>query len=89
MLPTHRNSYSPHGGAFQSTIPQAIRLLSAQPFGSLQLGSLDVASSKTGGYTDITDPFTSGDGRTYTTDGTDSIVAPSIYAQNRLAWVRK
>ncbi|KAK8034773.1 hypothetical protein PG993_009768 [Apiospora rasikravindrae] len=87
VLPTHRASYSPHGGAFQATIPQAIRLLSAQPFGSLQPGSLDAASSKALGATDIYDPFTSGDGLTYSTDGHDSFVAPSIYAQNRLAWV--
>ncbi|KAK8058956.1 hypothetical protein PG994_009404 [Apiospora phragmitis] len=77
----------PHGGAFQATIPQAIRLLSAQPFGSLQPGSLDAASSKGLGANNISDPFTSGDGLTYSTDGTDSFVAPSIYAQNRLAWV--
>ncbi|KAK8066078.1 hypothetical protein PG997_012825 [Apiospora hydei] len=87
VLPTHRASYSPHGGAFQATIPQAIRLLSAQPFGSLEPGSLDAASSKALGATDIHDPFTSGDGLTYSTDGNDSFVAPSIYAQNRLAWV--
>ncbi|KAK7966986.1 Bctaz1 [Apiospora aurea] len=87
VLPTHRASYSPHGGAFQATIPQAIRLLSAQPFGSLQPGSLDEASSKALGAADIHDPFTSGDGLTYSTDGNDSFVAPSIYAQNRLAWV--
>ncbi|KAK8031170.1 hypothetical protein PG990_000904 [Apiospora arundinis] len=87
VLPTHRASYSPHGGAFQSTIPQAIRLLSAQPFANLRPGSLDAASPKAFSSNDVPDPFTSGDGLTYTTNGTDSIVAPSIYAQNRLAWV--
>ncbi|KAI1419837.1 acyltransferase [Xylaria sp. FL1777] len=29
VLPTHRLQYSPHGGLFQPTVPQAIRLLSA------------------------------------------------------------
>ncbi|KAK7935413.1 tafazzin protein [Apiospora marii] len=85
VLPTHRASHSPHGGAFQATLTQAIRLLSAQPFGSRQSGSID-ASSKTLGSNEIPDPFTSGDGLTYSTDGTDSFIAPSIYAQNRLAW---
>lgn len=88
VLPTHRASHSPHGGAFQSTIPQAIRLLSAQPFVSRQPGSLD-AASKTPGPNEVPDPFTSGDGLTYSTDGTDSFIAPSTYAQNRMAWVRK
>ncbi|KAI0432223.1 acyltransferase [Xylaria sp. FL1042] len=32
VLPTHRFQHSPHGGLFQPTVPQAIRLLSAQPF---------------------------------------------------------
>ncbi|KAI0906752.1 acyltransferase [Ustulina deusta] len=32
VLPTHRLQYSPHGGLFQPTVTQAIRLLSAQPF---------------------------------------------------------
>jgi monolysocardiolipin acyltransferase len=35
---------------------------------------------------DVPDPFTTG-GLTFTTTGTDSFVAPSAYAQNRLAWV--
>ncbi|KAI1358491.1 acyltransferase [Xylaria arbuscula] len=32
VLPTHRLQHSPHGGLFQPTVPQAIRLLSSQPF---------------------------------------------------------
>ncbi|KAI1313761.1 acyltransferase [Xylaria venustula] len=32
VLPTHRLQYSPQGGLFQPTVPQAIRLLSASPF---------------------------------------------------------
>ncbi|KAM0819242.1 putative Tafazzin family protein [Seiridium cardinale] len=78
VLPTHRLLYSQHGGAFQPTIPQAIRLLSAQPFTGAQPGSSSIS--------DVPDPFTTG-GLTYTTTGTDSFVAPSAYAQNRLAWV--
>lgn len=79
--------HSPHGGAFQPTIPQAIRLLSAQPFAGQQPGSDTLGTPST--WHDISDPFTTGDGLTYTTNGTDSFVAPSIYAQNRLAWIRE
>ncbi|KAJ3564203.1 hypothetical protein NPX13_g7925 [Xylaria arbuscula] len=32
VLPTHRLQHSPHGGLFQPTVPQAIKLLSSQPF---------------------------------------------------------
>ncbi|KAI8947326.1 acyltransferase [Xylaria longipes] len=32
VLPTHRLQHSPHGGVFQPTVSQAIRLLSSQPF---------------------------------------------------------
>ncbi|KAK6068827.1 acyltransferase [Seiridium cupressi] len=83
VLPTHRLLYSQHGGAFQPTIPQAIRLLSAQPFTGAQPGSPPPHSSS---IPDVPDPFTTG-GLNYTTTGTDSFVAPSAYAQNRLAWV--
>ncbi|KAF7532087.1 hypothetical protein G7054_g8279 [Neopestalotiopsis clavispora] len=87
VLPTHRLLYSPNGGAFQSTIPQAIRLLSAQPFAGSQPGSAPLSRlSSSSSFPDIADPFTTG-GLTYTTTGSDSFVAPSAYAQNRLAWV--
>ncbi|KAI0123849.1 tafazzin [Xylariales sp. AK1849] len=78
VLPTHRLLYSQHGGAFQPTIPQAIRLLSSQPFA----GPPDPSSPSSS----LPDPMTSG-GPTYTTTGSDSFKAPSVYAQNRLAWV--
>ncbi|KAI0455186.1 acyltransferase [Xylaria acuta] len=32
VLPTHRLQHSPHGGVFQPTVSQAIRLLSSRPF---------------------------------------------------------
>ncbi|KAI2638257.1 acyltransferase [Xylaria nigripes] len=32
VLPTHRLQHSPHGGLFQPTVSQAIRLLSSRPF---------------------------------------------------------
>ncbi|KAI2639663.1 acyltransferase [Hypomontagnella submonticulosa] len=79
VLPTHRLQYSPHGGLFQPTIPQAIRLLSSQPF-TTPAATLPEES------VDVPDPFTS-NGLTFTTTGTDQYVAPSVYAQNRHSWV--
>ncbi|KAI0014187.1 acyltransferase [Xylariaceae sp. FL0662B] len=79
VLPTHRARYSSHGGLFQPTISQAIRLLSSQPFTSPQLGLSEETH-------DVSDPFTAG-GLTYTTNGVDRYVAPSVYAQNRHSWV--
>lgn len=81
VLPTHRLQHSPHGGLFQPTVAQAIRLLSSQPFVSPK-----ALSSESRG--DVPDPFTSG-GLTYTysTTGTDSYPAPSAYLQNRHSWV--
>ncbi|KAI0512775.1 acyltransferase [Xylaria bambusicola] len=32
VLPTYRLQHSPHGGLFQPTVPQAIKLLSSRPF---------------------------------------------------------
>ncbi|KAI0598614.1 hypothetical protein F4775DRAFT_555055 [Biscogniauxia sp. FL1348] len=80
VLPTHRAQHSPHGGLFQPTIPQAIRLLSSQPFAKPQPGQ------EIGDLHDLADPFTSG-GLTFTTTGTDSHVAPSVYARNRHSWI--
>ncbi|KAI1144605.1 acyltransferase [Hypoxylon sp. FL0543] len=79
VLPTHRFKHSPQGGLFQPTIPQAIRLLSSQPF-------ITRASEVSEEYHDVPDPFTSG-GLTFTTTGTDSYVAPSVYSQNRHSWI--
>ncbi|KAI1772499.1 acyltransferase [Hypoxylon cercidicola] len=79
VLPTHRSKYSPHGGLFQPTISQAIRLLSSQPF-------VSPAPAAPEDSHDVPDPFTSG-GMTYTTTGTDRYEAPSRYARNRLSWV--
>ncbi|KAI1648556.1 uncharacterized protein F4817DRAFT_334321 [Daldinia loculata] len=79
VLPTHRSKHSPHGGLFQPTVPQAIRLLSSSPFTTPTPAPLEESH-------DILDPFTSG-GMTFTTTGTDQYVAPSIYSQNRHSWV--
>ncbi|KAI1106910.1 hypothetical protein F4804DRAFT_299445 [Jackrogersella minutella] len=79
VLPTHRSQHSPHGGLFQPTIPEAIRLLSSGPFDT-------PVSEPSGDSHDVPDPFTSGN-LTFTTTGTDRYVSPSIYAQNRHSWV--
>ncbi|KAI2626704.1 acyltransferase [Hypoxylon sp. NC1633] len=81
VLPTHRLQYSPHGGLFQPTIAQAIRLLSSHPF--------TTPSPAPSGEEprDVSDPFTSGD-LTFSTTGADQYAhAPSCYAQHRHSWV--
>ncbi|KAI1384705.1 acyltransferase [Hypoxylon trugodes] len=81
VLPTHRLQYSPHGGLFQPTIPQAIRLLSSQPFATTPTP----ASSKES-QDELPDPFTSGD-LTFSTNGIDNYTAPSVYTQNKHSWI--
>jgi len=93
VLPTHRSAYSVHGGLFQPTITQAIRLLSSQPFSS-PISSLDLTPASSPSMNpkspDLIDPFTSGSliyPSTYTTNGTDTFPAPSAYASRRFSWV--
>ncbi|KAH9898836.1 hypothetical protein F4778DRAFT_741244 [Xylariomycetidae sp. FL2044] len=83
VLPAHRLQHSPHGGLFQPTMTQAIRLLSSQPFISPQPATK--APQSPHDY-DISDPFT-GDALAYTTTGSDQWPAPSAYAQNKYSWV--
>ncbi|KAF2001493.1 hypothetical protein P154DRAFT_521580 [Amniculicola lignicola CBS 123094] len=84
VLPTHRSAYSQHGGLFQPTITQAIRLLSRGPFlppnNAPQPPRLPVRSP------DLADPFTNGH-LTFSTNGTDSFPAPSAYLNRRHSWV--
>ncbi|RYP78298.1 hypothetical protein DL770_006897 [Monosporascus sp. CRB-9-2] len=82
VLPTHRSLHSPHGGLFQPTIPQAIRLLSSQPF--ITPRPYDAEKLLEG---NVPDPFTAGDGLTFTTTGADRHTAPSAYRANRHSWV--
>jgi monolysocardiolipin acyltransferase len=91
VLPTHRGAYSPvHGGLFQPTITQAIRLLSSQPFSSASqnLPKPDFSISPTS--PDIIDPFTSSAltyPLTYTTTGTDTFPSPSAYTSRKFSWI--
>ncbi|KAH8668330.1 hypothetical protein BX600DRAFT_459726 [Xylariales sp. PMI_506] len=89
VLPTHRALYSSHGGPFQPTMTQAIRLLSSQPYASPSAPSLENSPLAPGsplGMLPNDDPFSSS-ALTYSTTGLDSHLAPSAYSQNRHAWV--
>ncbi|KAK3368064.1 hypothetical protein B0H63DRAFT_67981 [Podospora didyma] len=86
VLPTHRLKHSEHGGLFQPSLTQAIRLLSSQPFTSSSSPSHLSGSASRQQDDDIPDPFTVGT-LTFTTNGTDSIPAPSVYTRNRHSWV--
>jgi len=81
-LPTHRSAHSPHGGLFQPTMTQAIRLLSHGPFSKPNAPPPSVSLSSP----DIIDPFTSSH-LTYSTNGEDTFPAPSAYESRRHAWV--
>ncbi|KAM7193276.1 hypothetical protein V8F20_008471 [Naviculisporaceae sp. PSN 640] len=81
VLPTHRLKHSTHGGLFQPSITQAIRLLSSQPYSDPSTYKPAKTQSS-----DIPDPFTAGS-LTYTTNGTDIHPSPSIYPSNRHSWV--
>ncbi|KAI0142848.1 hypothetical protein GGR57DRAFT_485402 [Xylariaceae sp. FL1272] len=83
VLPTHRLQHSPHGGLFQPTMTQAIRLLSAQPFHPPSYQNLTSSSSF-----DIPDPFTNSQLTYHASPSPSSVFpAPSAYAQNRYAWI--
>jgi len=87
VLPTHRGAYSPiHGGLFQPTISQAIRLLSSQPFSKTPEPEPTPHPSMSPRSPDIIDPF-SANALTYTTNGIDVFPAPSAYLSRRHSWV--
>lgn len=100
VVPVHRSMHSPHGGPFQPSMTQALRLLSSYPFKTLpdhnhhhQPPTTPAPSNTTITTTarsrllaDLRDPFTDG-GLTYTTTGRDVHTAPSAFLSNRHAWV--
>ncbi|CAD6505374.1 BgTH12-00865 [Blumeria graminis f. sp. triticale] len=75
VLPTHRNTYSIHGGLFQPVMSQAIRLLSAQPFIRTASCTLDTF-----------DPFVSGN-MTYSTTESDVYFSPAFYQSRKHSWI--
>ncbi|KAF1987886.1 hypothetical protein K402DRAFT_310772, partial [Aulographum hederae CBS 113979] len=90
-LPTHRLKHSPHGGLFQPTMTQAIRLLSRGPFAHARTNpspapSEQVLPASSASPRDLADPFSSAH-LTYSTTGLDVHPAPSAYLTRRHAWV--
>lgn len=76
-LPTHRLAHSHHGGLFQATMTQAIRLLSSRPFQAPQRDYTPPIGP---------DPFSSNH-LTYTTDGEDTVPSPCAYISRRHSWI--
>ncbi|KAF2721723.1 hypothetical protein K431DRAFT_294076 [Polychaeton citri CBS 116435] len=91
-LPMHRGAYSKHGGLFQATMTQAIKLLSDPHAPKAIPPSGPVASepvrdnSLSPANLPISDPFSSS-ALTYTTTGLDSFPVPSYYTSRRFNWV--
>jgi len=81
VLPTHRGDYSIHGGLFQPTIAQSIRLLSSQPFAQPPSSQSTPSSAL-----EPADPFTAGT-LTYSTNGTDSFPSPAFYPSRKYSWI--
>ena len=89
-LPTHRLQHSPHGGLFQPTMREAIRLLSSPPFRP-EPPCKDSIPPKAGGSLgspDLADPFSSPNHTyNYSTNGLDIFPAPSAYGTRQYSWV--
>ncbi|OAK97372.1 hypothetical protein IQ06DRAFT_281610 [Phaeosphaeriaceae sp. SRC1lsM3a] len=84
VLPTHRAMHSQHGGLFQPTITQAIRLLSRGPF--IHENDPPTKPTTSPKSPDLIDPFSEGH-LTFSTNGHDTFPAPSAYLSRRHAWV--
>lgn len=85
-LPIHRIAHSRHGGLFQPTMTQAIRLLS-DPYHAF---SSETAHNTNTGLEEtnvpLSDPFSSSQ-LTYSTTGSDRFPAPSAYPSRRFSWI--
>ncbi|KAK5150697.1 Lyso-phosphatidylcholine acyltransferase [Recurvomyces mirabilis] len=94
-LPTHRKAYSPHGGVFQPTMTQVIRLLS-DPFANTAPENWEGTARPsdqqpllpTAHHSPFppSDPFSSA-ALTYSTTGRDAFPAPAAYPSRRHSWV--
>ncbi|KAK5726590.1 Lyso-phosphatidylcholine acyltransferase [Elasticomyces elasticus] len=80
-LPTHRLAHSPHGGLFQPTITECIRLLSS-PHDKPASPPPTIPTTPS----PISDPFSSNH-LTYSTTGSDAIFSPSAYRSNKYSWI--
>ncbi|KAF2674273.1 hypothetical protein BT63DRAFT_6273 [Microthyrium microscopicum] len=96
VLPTHRLMFSPHGGPFQPTMTQAIRLLNAGPFLTPTpphpYWPTPTPSANppppADEHTPLTDPFADNlPVYSYSTTGSDSYTAPTAYGTRRHAWL--
>lgn len=83
-LPTQRLAHSVHGGLFQPTMRECIRLLS-DPHGNTKVASTPLPNSIPGSFPE-SDPFSSSE-LTYTTNWSDSFPAPSAYPSRRHSWI--
>lgn len=85
-LPTQRLAHSEHGGLFQPTMKEVIRLLS-DPHGHASGPSGTTVSHPIASTSfPIKDPFSTSE-LTYSTNATDSFPAPSAYPSRRFSWV--
>ncbi|KAI9799038.1 MAG: hypothetical protein M1833_004232 [Piccolia ochrophora] len=87
VIPTHRYAYSPHGGPFQPSITQAIRLLSSPPIQS-RPSSPSPSPSSSSPTTDISDPFSSPTTPYYHPSPTSPpFPSPAYHPSRRHAWL--
>lgn len=86
VLPTHRLKHSQHGGLFQPTFTEAIRLLSSPSAASAAAAASSVPSSSDE-PSPRTLPYHTPFPRTYSTNGQDVVPLPSIHPINRYSWV--
>jgi len=82
VLPTHRLKHSQHGGLFQPTFTEAIRLLSS-PSTALSTPPSLSSDPSTAGYPTSHTPFP----KSFSTNGQDVVPSPSIHPINRHSWV--
>lgn len=97
VLPTHRTAHSPHGGPFQSSITEAIRMLGRIEAGSVvaNFKAQDPPSGKPWWQRHPIDPFTDPShlhglpGPYYKSyDGDERVyLSPSRYASNSFGWI--
>lgn len=88
VLPTHRLHHSPHGGLFQPTMAQCIRLLSSgpfldpPPFNAPPTSTSQTLDTQSEPHSALTLPP-----HTYTTTGTDIFPSPPSYPSRRHSWI--
>lgn len=91
VLPTHRLWHSSHGGLFQPTILEAIKLLSGPSYSpALSPPSwvpASVPAVAPGTPSSSPSSLAESDIPSFSTNGVDSFTSPAAYASNRNAWL--